>query len=280
MEHVTPDRTIDWHTLEHKVIETDREGYSVYLSSPGIIFVYISSLRLASSCHFLGRRFIRGLMEEDPIQRFTMAQALEHEWFQFDQADSYTPPPPTTTDVDADACEALTSSFEEVTMQTMAPVDVERNATIIPAVGLSPPQPQGSEAAPGLTRLKNKGRALKRAGESQQLLEPSPEMLRNLSVQVAASSSAGASSPSSMEASTPDSVEACLEAEAGPSALGGNNKRKYAALTPPSPLNAPIHSTSSSESSFDLEPAMKKGKSRNPDKMDVSPKKLRRRVGQ
>jgi hypothetical protein len=104
-------------------------------------------------------------------------------------------------------------------------------------------------------------------------------MLQNLSAQVAAPTSVGASSPSSMEASTPDSVEACLAAEAGPSGLGGNNKRKYAALTPPSPLNAPIHSTAS-ESSFDLEPAMKKGKSRNPDKMDVSPKKLRRRVGQ
>ncbi|KAF7361883.1 Pkinase-domain-containing protein [Mycena venus] len=234
MEHVTLDRELDWQTLEHQKIGIDKEGYPIYLSSPG-------------------RRFIRGLMESDPDQRLTMVQALQHEWFRYDQADSYLPPT-----MSADTCDELTSSFQEVTFHTPKPAAEDaadhasaHNDAVTPA----------SQEAQTSERLKNKGRALE---HQHDVLKPtSPEMLQRVQLVF------------------PTPVEECMPVmTAGPS---GANKRKYSARTPPpagdtdTPLKTPLGRTASA--SPDPEPLTKRGKSVSPDEMDVSPKKSRRRGG-
>ncbi|KAJ6594532.1 kinase-like domain-containing protein [Mycena capillaripes] len=273
MEHVTPDRRIDWRTLELCVLGEDKEGYPIYLSSAG-------------------RAFIRGLLEEDPQVRLTMVQALQHAWLQYDQADSYVAP---RMERNEDACEELTSSLQEVTMRATPAPDTARNATVTPSSqqqlrrSQHPEQEQEQEeeeAAPGLTRLQNKGRVLERqrdvlarARAGQRLFEPSLETLRSARL-----------------GSVPSGVEACMEA--GPSSRGGvgqgsnGNKRKYSALTPPpdeggaAPTLGGMRRTASPGPQLDLGPVMKKGKGKSaepvpdPDAMDVSPRKqLRRRVG-
>ncbi|KAJ7141162.1 kinase-like domain-containing protein [Mycena epipterygia] len=245
LEHVKLDRTIDWASLDHHILSIDQEGYPVYLSSEG-------------------RRFIRGLMDIDPKSRMNMSEALEHAWFHFDQADSYIPPP-------IDACDELTSSLQDVTMQTsgapedeadsrdVTPNTSRRNATITPAHLF----PQEAElAAPGLMLLQNKGRALERqrdvlerARQSQQL--PSREVIQQAQLAAEADSLRGA--------------EVC--AEAGPS---GASKRKHSALTPPAgdtgtARNTPLRN----QASPTPEPLMKKGKNVDPDEMDFSPGKKR-----
>ncbi|KAJ7625455.1 kinase-like domain-containing protein [Mycena rosella] len=234
LEHVKLDRTIDWLSLDHHVLGADKEGYPIYLSTEG-------------------RRFVRGLLEFNPEERMTMVEALDHEWLRFNQADVYTAPP-------TDICDELTSSLQDVTMYTpdtahvrdSAPPARSHNATITPAN-----YAQHEDAAPS---RKNRGRALERqsdvlqrARQSQQLFEPSWEVVQN--AQLAASAAA-------------DAEEASAEAEAG---TGGATKRKHSALTPPaedtgSARNTPLRA---------LEPSTKKGKSvdPDPDEMDVSPKK-------
>ncbi|KAJ7680969.1 kinase-like domain-containing protein [Mycena polygramma] len=255
MEHVTPDRTIDTRALEQVVLGSDKEGYPIYLSSAG-------------------RSFVLGLLESDPERRLTMAQALQHEWFAPNQADAYTLPPTSTT------CEELTSSLQEVTMKTAVPAPT-RNATATPASSQNTEAEAGSfevdtDMAPGLTRLKNKGRALERQSEvldralrSQQLFGPSEEMIS--AARLAAT--AGPVAP----------LEACGVA-------GGSNKRKYSAVVPTG--NPALRRTASpgddsgTEDDSEEEPAPKKGKAIakslndvQDSKMNVSPRKLVRRVG-
>jgi hypothetical protein len=197
-------------------------------------------------------------MESDPKQRLTAAQALQHPWFEFNQADSYAKPPTGT-----DGCDELSSSFRrQVTVQT------PKGANI---ASLTPPQ-HSEEVAPGLTLLKNRDRTLERqrdavdrARRSQTLIEPSRVLIRNVQL------------------SLPTAVAASMQAQAGPS---GGNKRRHSTLTPPptedagTPQDAHLHQTASLSPEPEPERVMKRAKSVGLDTMDVSPKKIeRRRVG-
>ncbi|KAJ7901839.1 kinase-like domain-containing protein [Mycena olivaceomarginata] len=132
IEQVKPDREVDWPTLEQHEFGNDKEGYPIYLSSAG-------------------RHIIRGLMESDPKQRLTAAQALQHPWFEFNQADSDGADPQGSQHRLAD-----TSSTQR-------------------------------GGRPGLTLLKNRDRTLERqrdavdrARRSQTLIEPSRVLIRNV----------------------------------------------------------------------------------------------------
>ncbi|KAJ6538802.1 kinase-like domain-containing protein [Mycena vulgaris] len=241
LKHVKVDRAIDWVSFDQHILGSDKEGYPTYLSTEG-------------------RRFIRRLMEHDPQTRMTMAAALEHAWLRFDQADLYTPPP-----TDADTCEELTSSLQEVTMHTRPDAQTDSRGATPTARSRNPtststPVSSAHSAAAGPLALRTTGRALERqsdvlerARQSQQLFEPPLEEIHDAQL-ATRGAEAGA--------------------EDGPS---GANKRKYSALTPPpmentagSARNTPLRSLQPSPSP---EPAMKKGKSVDPDGMDVSPKK-------
>ncbi|KAF8210285.1 kinase-like domain-containing protein [Mycena galopus ATCC 62051] len=239
IDHVIPDRRVDYLTLEQHVLHRDKEGYPVYLS-------------------FAGRNIIRGLMESLPERRLTMVQALQHEWFQFNQADLYTPPPTTLTPPritpDTDACDELASSFQGVRVQTLQP-GPENGAPTTTTPTFQEEQ-AGEEVAPGLTRLKNKGRelqrhrdVLERARQSGTLSEPSPEMLRIINEAF----------------STP--AKAYTQVEVGPSP---GNKRKFAELIPAAsePLIIPSRQTASP--SPEVEPVMKRGKSMGADEEVVA----------
>ncbi|KAJ7262164.1 kinase-like domain-containing protein [Mycena haematopus] len=245
MAHVTPDRRVDWQTLEECVISKDKEGYDVYFSSTG-------------------RHFVRGLLESQPERRLTMVQALQHEWLQFNQAELY-PLSSTSTDT----CDELTSSFQEVTVQTPKPApgdseaanDVAARITTIPHT--SRHEHASDEVPPGLTWFKNKGRAMERqrdmlehARQTQTLSKPTPEMLQIVQLSF----------------STP--VEAYVQVETTP---GGGNKRKYSVLAPDTATPQNIHLRQTASFSPEPEPAMKKGKSVGPDEMVASPAKNRRR---
>lgn len=259
IEQVKPDREVDWPTLEQHEFGNDKEGYPVYLSSAGTyISLYSYAKTPSSSRSSLGRHIIRGLMESDPKQRLTAAQALQHPWFEFNQADSYAKPPTGT-----DGCDELSSSFRrQVTVQT------PKGANI---ASLTPPQ-HSEEVAPGLTLLKNRDRTLERqrdavdrARRSQTLIEPSRVLIRNVQL------------------SLPTAVAASMQAQAGPS---GGNKRRHSTLTPPptedagTPQDAHLHQTASLSPEPEPERVMKRAKSVGLDTMDVSPKKIeRRRVG-
>jgi hypothetical protein len=197
-------------------------------------------------------------MESDPKQRLTAAQALQHPWFEFNQADSYAKPPTGT-----DGCDELSSSFRR-----QVTVHAPKGANI---ASLTPPQ-HSEEVAPGLTLLKNRDRTLERqrdavdrARRSQTLIEPSRVLIRNVQL------------------SLPTAVAASLQAQAGPS---GGNKRRHSTLTPPptedagTPQDAHLHQTASLSPEPEPERVMKRAKSVGLDTMDVSPKKIeRRRVG-
>ncbi|KAJ6499290.1 kinase-like domain-containing protein [Mycena sanguinolenta] len=238
---VTDDRTIDWKGLETHVISMDKEGYPVYFSPAG-------------------RDFVRRLMEKDPEQRLTMLGALQHEWFNPNDSDLY----PLSTSIDT--CDELTTSFQEVTVQTSEGQTAARNHTMPHS---SQQELASDQVAPGLTRIKNKGPTMERqcdvserAQLSQTLSEPSPEILPIVHLSF----------------STPGDAcgQAEAEAEAGSS---GGNKRKFSAFTldtATSP-NIPLRQGRTASPSPPPEPVTKKGKSVRPVEMIVSPAKNGRR---
>ncbi|KAJ7467079.1 kinase-like domain-containing protein [Mycena latifolia] len=128
------DRVINWDSLDQHSLGTDKEGYPIYLSTPG-------------------RHFIRRLLEYNPETRMTMSEALEHEWLRFDQADAY-PTQPT------DLCKAAADSSDTTP-------NASRNATVTPANYTSRPQ-AADVVAPGPS-LESKGDELVHANQSQQL---------------------------------------------------------------------------------------------------------------
>ncbi|KAJ7782480.1 kinase-like domain-containing protein [Mycena maculata] len=238
MEDVRPDRRIDWASLDEKVLGVDKEGYATYLSSEG-------------------RRFIRGLLEWQPESRLTMARALKHKWLRYDRADSYAPPA-------SDACDELSSSLEDVTMRTdAAPSPRADDADVTPnATRRHATEPPAQDMAPGLTRLKNKGRLLERQSEMLARAPQSQTLYRPLAEQ----------------------IERAQELPIGPTCsepgLSGANKRKRAPLTPPAGDTGTVQNTPFRTVSPSPGPVLKRGRSVKPDEMDVSPqKKIERRRG-
>ncbi|KAJ7140508.1 kinase-like domain-containing protein [Mycena crocata] len=151
---LTPERLIDWPSLDQHVLERDKEGYPVYFSTEG-------------------RHFIRRLMEWDPRKRMTMPEALQHKWLEFNQADAYTAPP-------TDAYDELSQSLQDVSMD-LTPTSSKQNAALTLRAQATEP-----DIAPGLSLLKNKDRqlqrrsvVLERARQSQQLYVPSDEQLQS-----------------------------------------------------------------------------------------------------
>ncbi|KAJ7502440.1 kinase-like domain-containing protein [Mycena galericulata] len=204
------------------------------------------------------RLFIRGLMETDPAQRLTMPQALKHNWLRFDDADLYAASPveDVTMQCTSTAGPGAPEYNDDDTDVTPTPT-TRRHATA-PAVA---PRPLPLPNNKGCTR-ERQADVLARARQGNSLYTLSPEQLER----VAAS---------------------CTEPGPGPS---GGNKRKHGTLTPPPAedmdSDAGTGTTWNTLSHFSTgspppEPVMKKGRSVEPEEMDVSPEKKagRRRGG-